>query len=141
MARGFSVNTTSPVALSTSFVGVAVDGNGGSVIDAKALALPQACRISNAAFSLTDVTSATHCHAYLAWDSAGLYPINQPVQVDLFATATGSRHVGAMPVQELDVRAPSVQTTVGTIYLMIRLNSGTANLRWAAVQWVDGNYA
>lgn len=135
MARGFSINTTTPVALNSTFASVAIDGS--SAVDTKARAVPQSGKISNAAFSLTDVSSATHCHAYLAWDSAGLYPINEPVQVDLFATATGSRHVGALPSQDTDFTAPSVQTTVGTIYLLLRLNSGSANLRWAAVQWTD----
>lgn len=135
MARGFSINTTAPVALNSTFLPVAIDG--ASAVDSRAKVLPQSGKISNAAFSLTDVTSATHCHAYLAWDSAGLYPINDPVQVNLFATTTGSRHVGALPTQDTDFTAPSVQTTMGTIYLMIRLNSGTANLQWAAVQWTD----
>lgn len=133
--RGFAINTTAPVALNATFRAVAIDGS--SSVDSKAKALPQSGKISNAAFSLTDVTSAVHCHAYLAWDSAGLYPINQPTQVDLFATATGSRHVCALPTQDTDFTAPSVQTAIGTVYLLIKLNSGTANLQWAAVQWTD----
>lgn len=138
MARGFAINTTQPVALNSTFVGTAIDGS--SSVDAKASRIPQSCRISNAAFSLTDVSSATHCHAYLSWDSAGLYPITEPVQVNLYATPTGSRHVGALPVQELDVTAPTVQSVAGTIYLQIRLNSGTANLLWATIQWADGGH-
>mgnify|MGYP003657363751 CR=1 FL=1 len=146
-SAGFLTHTDTQDDIGTSFALVdIIQLKSSSATDAKSLAdLPAGgVRWSHLRVKCANKSgSPTTVDAVLYWDSGAddiaAGPTQSSYTLAQSLTASGPVEYGAVIPIDIFPRAPAEQTTAGTVYVLIKVNSGTVTLRAGDIQlhWVD----
>jgi hypothetical protein len=100
--------------------------------------IPQGCYWDHLELQLLATGTPTSVSAWLSWDSAGDHPATSEGTVTLVAALTTANTYGASLVINGWFRAPTVQTTPGTLYLHLKIaGTGTVTCNRARLVWTE----
>jgi hypothetical protein len=142
MASGFVVNDAEVTGIGTSYAsGKVITLHEDTTADAKSLhgKLPGGGATWSHIDLVLDATSGspTTVQAYLTWDSGGDDIAAGPTQnaLNLVAGLTDTSLAMASLTLGTTPHAPASQTTAGTCYLFIKVDTGAVTLKKARLHW------
>ena len=136
--QGFIVNDAAISAIGTSYaVAKGIKLHGDVAIDANSRQLPQACYLSHLEVTVDTASgSPTKLSAFLTYDSAGDDPLTgESADNTLHAGLTDTSILNTAIDLNVFFNAPATQTTVGALYLHVKVDAGTVNCTKARLHW------